>query len=63
MLGTDSAEVGAGYLTRFQLERLREWKERPKYIPHYTMALFFWRVEAPEEVSFAPGRGQPWSYW
>jgi hypothetical protein len=61
--GGMSAEVGAGYLPRFQLERLREQMRRPDYIPHYTMALFFWRVPAPEGASFAPERGQPFSEW
>jgi hypothetical protein len=61
--GGMSAEAGAGYLPRFQLERLREQMRRPNYTPHYTMALFFWRVPAPEEASFAPERGQPFGEW
>ena len=58
-----AAEIGAGYFPRYFLEDLRSRFKGKNQAPHYTMALFRWRVVAPTEVSYAPGAGQPWGDW
>ena len=58
-----AAEIGAGYFPRYFLEDLRRKFIGKNQAPHYTKALFFWRVIAPPEVSYAPDGGQPWGHW
>lgn len=58
-----ATEIGAGYFPRYFLEDLRRKFKGKNQAPHWTMALFNWRVIAPTEVSYAPGVGQPWGDW
>lgn len=58
-----ATEIAAGYFPRYFLEELRTRFTGKNQAPHWTMALFNWRVIAPTEVSYAPDSGQPWGDW
>lgn len=58
-----ATEIAAGYFPRYFLEDLRTKFKGKNQAPHWTMALFRWRVIAPAEVSYVPEGGQPWGEW
>jgi hypothetical protein len=58
-----AAEIGIGYSPRYHLEFLKDRGNEEIYVPHWTEAMFYWRLVPPEVASYAPERGQPWSEW
>jgi hypothetical protein len=65
--GTDpkgsAAEIEAGCFPRYFLERLNPRRGNPARVPHASMAMFHWRIEAPPDASYAPDRGEPFATW
>ncbi len=58
-----AAEIEAGCFPRYFLERVNERRTRPDRVPHASMAMLHWRIEAPPDASYAPDRGEPWATW
>jgi hypothetical protein len=59
-----AAEIGIGYSPRYHLEFLKDLAgDEEIEVPHWTTAMFNWRLAPPAAVSYALDRGQPWSEW
>ena len=58
-----AAEIMAGCFPRYFLERLNERRGKPDRVPHASMAMLHWRIDAPADASYAPGGGEPYAAW